>query len=57
MKTLACTACGSTNLKEDNHFYYTNRNKYKIYRCNECGALSRDTKGLIKEKTLSPIPK
>ena len=53
---LQCTACGSTHLKENNH-YYTNRNKFKVYRCEDCDSLSRDTKGEIKLKTLSPIPR
>ena len=53
---LQCTACGSTDLKEDNH-YYTNRNKFKVYRCEDCGSLSRDTKGEIKLKTLASVPR
>lgn len=51
-----CISCGSTDITEDS-FYYTNRNKFKTYRCNCCGALSRETKGELKHKILVPIPK
>lgn len=37
-----CSSCGSRNLEElKNKFYYTSVGKYKLYRCKECGALSR----------------
>lgn len=34
-----CPNCGSTHLTLESH-YYTNTNKYEVYRC-KCGALSR----------------
>lgn len=37
----ACSSCGSLKMVEDEHFYYTNVNKYKLYRCEDCGAFSR----------------
>lgn len=41
MDKMACASCGSTNVSEDNSFYYTNVNKYKMYRCNCCSSISR----------------
>ena len=38
---MICPSCGSNNLEEDGSFYYTTVNKYKVMRCNDCGALSR----------------
>lgn len=38
---MVCPSCGSKHLEEDNSFYYTTVNKYKVMRCNDCGALSR----------------
>ena len=38
---LVCPSCGSHDMVEDNSFYYTNVNKYKMHRCKSCGAASR----------------
>ena len=57
----ACYKCGSTNIKwlyndsGEAKYYYTNVNKYPVYRCNECNspgrsrhtAMSRDEKKVI----------
>ena len=40
----SCSTCGSINLKEEKE-YYTNSNKYETFRCVNCGAISRKTKG------------
>ena len=37
-----CYKCGSINiLWEDSKFYYTNVNRYPVYRCNDCGSIGR----------------
>lgn len=36
-----CSVCGDHNVVEDGKAYYTNVNKYKTYRCANCGAVSR----------------
>ena len=33
-----------------NDYYYTQVNKYKLYRCRECGAISRGRKPVNKSK-------
>ena len=38
---MVCATCGSKHIEEDGSFYYTSANKYKIMRCNDCGATSR----------------
>lgn len=52
---MKCIACGSEELVEDK-FYYSNRNKFRTFRCSCCGTLSRDTKPTNKSSKLSPIP-
>lgn len=43
-----CPSCGGKNLhKED--FFYTHVNKFPVYRCQSCGALSRDRKAVKRE--------
>lgn len=37
----ACSSCGSTNVKKDDGFYYTNVSKYEMYKCLECESISR----------------
>lgn len=40
-----CPSCGGSILhKED--FYYTSVGKFQVYRCQKCGALSRDRKAI-----------
>ena len=47
-ETMACTHCGETEKYEklDGYYYYTNTNKYQLYRCLTCGSLFRDRKAL-----------
>jgi hypothetical protein len=56
----SCPHCGSTQLKpEVNKFFYTQAVKYQLYRCQDCGAISRakqSDKFLIK-KRISAIPR
>lgn len=49
-----CTFCNSTNLEEGS-YYYTNRNKFKTHRCNDCGGLSREVSTTSKTKGLVPV--
>lgn len=53
-----CSHCGSKHIKEDS-FFYTNSNKFKTYRCNDCGGFSRSRVGEIKNQKniLTAIPK
>lgn len=53
----SCSYCGCDDIIEDK-FYYTNSNKYKVFRCNKCNGLSRSKKGEIKNNNiLTAIPK
>ena len=47
-EAMACTHCGETEKYEklDGYYYYTNANKYQLYRCITCGSLFRDRKAL-----------
>lgn len=40
-----CPSCGGNHLYKDD-FYYTTVGKFQVYRCQDCGALSRDRKAL-----------
>jgi len=42
-----CPTCGSTHIKYNSN-YYTNAGRYKLYKCDDCGALSKTRKS---EKT------
>ena len=48
-----CT-CGSQKLKK-NGFYYTNASKFQRYRCQECGAESRDKKNLLDKDIVKKL--
>lgn len=46
-----CPHCGSSDLKQEGNFY-THTGKYPTYRCNSCGAMSRERKTILsKEKS------
>lgn len=41
----ACAYCGSLNIEiQPEHWYYTSVGKYPIYRCEDCGGVSRGRK-------------
>lgn len=40
-----CPSCGENHLEEE-AYTYTSVNKFKVYRCPDCGALSRDRKSV-----------
>ena len=49
---VACTHCGEdSNIEKiEGHYYYTNINKYQIYRCKTCGSIFRDRFTIRKER-------
>jgi len=55
-----CPSCGSSNVKVmHGKFFYTQAVKYKLYRCNNCGAVSRTKTGekYTNKKQISSIPR
>jgi len=55
---MTCSICGSNHLTlVDNKYFYTQASKFILYRCGECGGLSRGKKSLIPKKIISAIPK
>ena len=53
-----CSCCGSKNIVElHNKFYYTQVGKYKLYRCQHCGAISRgrEAQNSIKNIKLNSV--
>lgn len=50
--SMSCTHCGETHNFEkiDNHYYYTDVNKYQIYRCLTCGSIFRDRYSIRETK-------
>lgn len=50
--SLVCSTCGSEDLEElTGQYYYTSVNKYPLYRCKNCGAITRGRKSI---KTARP---
>lgn len=46
-----CSNCGTANIKLiPDKYYYTQTNKYPIYRCTECGAITRGRECIKKPK-------
>jgi hypothetical protein len=43
-----CPSCGGKHLHKEDYFY-THVNKFPVYRCQSCGALSRDRKAVKRE--------
>lgn len=59
-KNAHCPHCGKDSLTHiPNKFFYTQAVKYQVYRCAECGAVSRAKKGIKFEnkKLISSIPR
>lgn len=40
-KVTICATCGSENLEDTGNFYYTSTGKYTLFRCKDCGAITR----------------
>jgi DNA-directed RNA polymerase subunit RPC12/RpoP len=49
-----CSNCGGEIVLDPDKFYYTNINRYPVYRCKECGAYTRGRKSL-SSTTLTTI--
>ena len=45
-----CTVCGSEDLAEDSKTYKTQVNRYRAWRCNTCGHVSRERKTIEKSQ-------
>ena len=54
--TPICSKCGSEDLEliKDN-YYYTSVNKYNLYRCKHCNAVSRGRKNLNKDTKIISV--
>lgn len=56
-----CTCCGSSKIEELDKLYYTSVGAYKMYRCKDCGGISRGRKTVIakskNKKTLTSVGK
>jgi len=55
-----CTTCGRESLQTmPNKYFYTQAVRYPIYKCTECGSISRAKKGesYINKKLISSIPR
>jgi hypothetical protein len=55
-----CSLCGSNKLKLiPDKYFYTQAVEYQLYRCEDCGGLSRAKKGnkILHKKVISAIPK
>lgn len=55
-KRVNCATCGSENVEEiTNNFYYTSTGKYTLYRCKECGAITRGRYNLRVPKDIKAV--
>lgn len=53
-----CSACGSDNLTLiKDKYYFTSVGKYHIYRCKDCGAISRGRKSITSSPELNSVGK
>ena len=51
-----CSICGSEKLEEvEGEYYYTTTGKYKLYRCKDCGALTRGRKSISNNVKLVSV--
>jgi hypothetical protein len=49
-ETPVCPHCGGSHLSHVGYYYYTPTGKYKDYRCDDCGALSRERKTILQNR-------
>lgn len=60
-KPLSCSCCGSHELVAEKKRFYSNTGEFTVYRCKDCGAMSRSrTNNIAKEDRkllLTSIPK
>jgi hypothetical protein len=54
-----CPHCGSPDLNTLDKYFFTQSNRYNVYRCNSCSAISRSKQGIKfnNKKVISPIPR
>lgn len=51
-----CSNCGSENLEElKGKFYFTSVSKYRLYRCKDCGTISRGRVNINTRPTLTNV--
>lgn len=48
---VSCPSCLSDKVIKTKKFYYTNVNKYEVYKCKDCGKSFRSRKGVAFDKT------
>lgn len=54
----ACASCGSDNINViEGKYYYTNVGKYPLYRCADCGAVSRGRVSIKKSPNINNVGK
>ena len=54
----ACASCGSSNISLiKGKYYYTNVSKYPLYRCKDCGAISRGRHSIKTSPSITNIGK
>lgn len=55
---MVCSACGSDNLTLiKDKYYFTSVGKYPIYKCKDCGAISRGRKSITSSPELNSVGK
>ena len=55
---MVCSACGSDNLSLiKDKYYFTSVGKYPIYKCKDCGAISRGRKSITSSPELNSVGK
>lgn len=54
----SCSVCGSSNITPiHDKYYYTSVNRYPLYKCNECGAISRGRTPIKQSLKLTSVGK
>lgn len=52
-KTIVCATCGSDNIEElQGQYYYTSTGKYQLFRCKDCGAITKSRYNLNTPKNI-----
>lgn len=55
---MACSNCGSQHLELlNNQYYFTSVGKYHLYKCKDCGAISRGRKSISSSPELNSVGK
>lgn len=57
-QSMSCSNCGSQHLELlKGQYYFTSVGKYHLYKCKDCGAISRGRKSITSSPTLNSIGK